>query len=173
MWFFHPAPRAALRHRVRPLTFEGSTPHISDRRPYPAGAAICGGGRLDQVADRFGAARRPLVGRAGEIDAITRLLQDAAGGRGGELLVSGEAGVGNTALVREASARVGECSDVLWAPCLPLTSLAVPFLPLTSALRDGPRSVQGPATAACSTARCAGPGYPRPRHTKPPTRTPG
>jgi AAA ATPase domain len=118
------------------VTPSGATPHICgfdpylwDRRPYPARAAMCGGGRLDQVADQFGVARRPLVGRAGEIDAITRLLQDAAGGRGGALLISGEAGVGKTALVREASSQVGEAADVLWAPCLPLTSLAVPFLP--------------------------------------------
>ena len=78
---------------------------------------------------------RPLVGRAGEIDAVVGLVQDAARGQAGALLISGEAGVGKTALVREASAQVGEVADVLWAPCLPLTSLAVPFLPLTSALR--------------------------------------
>jgi AAA ATPase domain len=76
------------------------------------------------------------VGRAGEIEAVLRLVDDAAGGDAGALLISGEAGVGKTALVREACARVGEVADVLWAPCLPLTSLAVPFLPLTSALRE-------------------------------------
>jgi DNA-binding CsgD family transcriptional regulator len=75
------------------------------------------------------------VGRAGEIDAVLSLVDDAAGGEAGALLISGEAGVGKTVLVREASAHVGEVADVLWAPCLPLTSLAVPFLPLTSALR--------------------------------------
>ena len=85
----------------------------------------------------LGGARRPLVGRAGEIDAVVGLVQDAAArGEGGALLVSGEAGVGKTALVREASAQVAADADVLWAPCLPLTSLAVPFLPLTSALRE-------------------------------------
>ena len=63
------------------------------------------------------------------------MLKAAARDDGGALLISGEAGVGKTALVREASAYGGEVADVLWAPCLPLTSLAVPFLPLTSALR--------------------------------------
>ena len=93
------------------------------------------GGRLDRVADRAGVARRPLVGRAGELDVVTGLVRDAARGDAGALLVSGEAGVGKTALVREASAQVGDSVDVIWGSCLPLTSMAVPFLPLASALR--------------------------------------
>ena len=97
---------------------------------------MCGGGRLDQVADRFGAARRPLVGRAGEIDAVVGLVDAAIRGDGGALLISGDAGVGKTALVREAISQTADHAEVLWAPCLPLTSLAVPFLPLMSALRE-------------------------------------
>jgi DNA-binding CsgD family transcriptional regulator len=88
------------------------------------------------VADRNGAARRPLAGRAGEIDALNSLLHAAARGDPGALLISGEAGVGKTALVREVTAGAHGRADLLWAPCLPLTSLAVPFLPLTSALRQ-------------------------------------
>jgi hypothetical protein len=87
------------------------------------------------VADRAGVARRPLVGRAGELDAVIGLMRGAARGEARALLIAGEAGVGKTALVREACVSVGGDADVLWAPCLPLTSLAVPFLPLTSALR--------------------------------------
>jgi DNA-binding CsgD family transcriptional regulator len=67
--------------------------------------------------------------------AVTELVHSAARGEAGALLVSGEAGVGKTALVREACAQVGDVADVLWGSCLPLTSLAVPFLPLASALR--------------------------------------
>jgi DNA-binding CsgD family transcriptional regulator len=88
------------------------------------------------VADRASVARRRLVGRAGEVAAVVGLVSGAAKGEAGALLIAGEAGVGKTALVRDASARVGGDADVLWAPCLPLTSLAVPFLPLTSALRE-------------------------------------
>jgi predicted ATPase len=94
------------------------------------------GGRLDEVAEPFRPARRPLTGRGAEIDPVVGLTQSATGGDGGALLISGEAGVGKTALVREASARVGGDADLLWAPCLPLTSPAVPFLPLTTALRE-------------------------------------
>ena len=65
------------------------------------------GGRLGRVADRAAVARRPLAGRAGEIAAVVGLVETAARGDGGALLVSGEAGVGKTALVREASAQVG------------------------------------------------------------------
>ena len=93
------------------------------------------GGRLARVADRAGVARRLLVGRAGEVAAVIGLVDGAVQGEAGALLISGEAGVGKTALVREACEQVGEVADVLWAPCLPLTSLAVPFLSLTSALR--------------------------------------
>jgi DNA-binding CsgD family transcriptional regulator len=63
-------------------------------------------------------------------------VNGATRGEAGALLVSGESGVGKTALAREATAQVAADADVLWAPCLPLTSLAVPFLPLMSALRE-------------------------------------
>jgi DNA-binding CsgD family transcriptional regulator len=87
------------------------------------------------VGIRAGVAHRSLVGRAGETEAVVGLVQAAASGEAGALLVSGEAGVGKTALVREACAWVGEVAEVVWGSCLPLTSLAVPFLPLASALR--------------------------------------
>ena len=99
------------------------------------GAAVASGGKLGSVAERAAVARQRLAGRVGEIAAVLGLLEAAARHDGGAMLVSGEAGVGKTALVREASAYGGEVADVLWAPCLPLTSLAVPFLPLASALR--------------------------------------
>jgi DNA-binding CsgD family transcriptional regulator/tetratricopeptide (TPR) repeat protein len=82
------------------------------------------------------AAGRRLVGRTRERDALVGLVRHAIDGQAGAVLVSGQAGVGKTALVREVCGRVGDEVDVLWASCLPLSSLAVPFLPLTTALRE-------------------------------------
>jgi DNA-binding CsgD family transcriptional regulator len=79
---------------------------------------------------------RPLVGRAGELATVVGLLRGAVGGRAGALLVSGEAGVGKTTLARAACSQVVDFADVVWGSCLPLASLAVPFLPLRSALRE-------------------------------------
>ena len=76
-----------------------------------------------------------LAGRISEIAAVVGVVEGAVRHDGGALLIFGEAGVGKTALIRAASGYVGDVADVLWAPCLPLTSLAVPFLPLTSAVR--------------------------------------
>jgi DNA-binding CsgD family transcriptional regulator len=77
-----------------------------------------------------------LVGRVDERRALADLIGDAIGGRAGTVLVSGEAGVGKTALVRHGVDRRTDEVDLLWAACLPLTSVAIPFLPLTSALRE-------------------------------------
>ena len=65
-----------------------------------------------------------------------QLIRAAAANRAGALLISGEAGVGKTVLARAAFSRAESKVDVLWGSCLPLTSLAVPFLPLTTALRQ-------------------------------------
>lgn len=46
--------------------------------------------------------RRSLVGRDAELAAIRSLLDDAADGRGSLVIVSGEAGIGKTTLVRDA-----------------------------------------------------------------------
>ncbi|WP_308200811.1 LuxR C-terminal-related transcriptional regulator [Actinoplanes sp. M2I2] len=56
----------------------------------------------------------------------------AVGGRSGTLLVSGEAGIGKTTMVRAACE--GAPARTLWVPCLPLASLAAPLLPLRSAM---------------------------------------
>jgi DNA-binding CsgD family transcriptional regulator len=75
-----------------------------------------------------------VIGRADELDAVRAVVDAAAHGTASALLISGEAGVGKTSLVRTAT----ESVETVWASCLPLTSLAVPLLPLRSALRSFP-----------------------------------
>jgi DNA-binding CsgD family transcriptional regulator len=57
-------------------------------------------------------------------------------GQAAALLVSGEAGVGKTVLLRAACSQVSDVADVVWGSCLPLTSLAMPFLPFRSGLSE-------------------------------------
>jgi DNA-binding CsgD family transcriptional regulator len=75
-----------------------------------------------------------VIGRADELDAVRAVVDAAGRGTASALLISGEAGVGKTSLVRT----VTETAGTVWASCLPLTSLAVPLLPLRSALRSFP-----------------------------------
>jgi len=77
----------------------------------------------------------PLVGREPELAALEAALAAACGGRGGIVLVRGEAGVGKTRLVREA---IGRADDVLLleGSCRPGT-LGTPHLPFAEALRAG------------------------------------
>jgi DNA-binding CsgD family transcriptional regulator len=77
-----------------------------------------------------------LVGRADELERVVEMVRDAAAGHAATLFITGEAGVGKTALVSAARSEVASTVDVIWAPCLPLTSLSVPFLPLRSGLRE-------------------------------------
>jgi DNA-binding CsgD family transcriptional regulator/tetratricopeptide (TPR) repeat protein len=76
-----------------------------------------------------------LVGRAGEVERVVEMVRGVAAGQAATILVSGEAGVGKTALVGEACSEVAAIADVVWSSCLPLTSFAVPFFPLVSGLR--------------------------------------
>lgn len=77
-----------------------------------------------------------MTGRTDEAALVLAAGEDAARGRAATVLVSGEAGVGKTSLLRDACDRLRV--PVLWVSCLPLTSLTIPFLPLRSALRGVP-----------------------------------
>jgi DNA-binding CsgD family transcriptional regulator len=79
-----------------------------------------------------------LVDRAGELAVIDGLLDVAAIGEAQTVVVSGDAGVGKTALVAGACLARSGTSTVLTGACLPLTSMSIPFLPIRSALRGVP-----------------------------------
>ena len=68
----------------------------------------------------------PLAGRGGEIAALRQSIRDATTGSASTLLVSGEAGIGKTALLRQAEAEPVR----LFRAAVPSTSLASPLLPL-------------------------------------------
>lgn len=76
-----------------------------------------------------------MVGRSTEIGIVDALLDDARNGRGRCLLVSGETGVGKTSLVREISARHQDDIVLVWATCLPLSTVSRPLAPLEDAVR--------------------------------------
>ncbi|WP_022884441.1 helix-turn-helix transcriptional regulator [Glaciibacter superstes] len=80
-----------------------------------------------------------LVGRTGELGVVSALLNRAAAGEAGAMLIFGDAGVGKTTLVQRACASAGSSALVLFGACLPLTSMTVPFLAIRSAVR-GARS---------------------------------
>jgi predicted ATPase len=62
-----------------------------------------------------------LLERSSELAALAEALADVtSGGHGRIALVSGEAGIGKTALLREFTAGVASTVRVLWARCEPL-----------------------------------------------------
>ena len=77
-----------------------------------------------------------LAGREAETSEVRRFLDGAVQGIAGMLLVTGEAGVGKTALVEHVCAEFADRMTMLAGRCLPLSTMSVPFLPLRSALRD-------------------------------------
>jgi len=83
-----------------------------------------------------------MAGRADETAMVLALAQDATRGRAGTLLISGEAGIGKTALLRGACAELA--ARILWAPCLPMTGLTAPLLPLREAVREAVRGEPDP-----------------------------
>jgi DNA-binding CsgD family transcriptional regulator/tetratricopeptide (TPR) repeat protein len=70
------------------------------------------------------------------MDHLSRALDRAAGGRGGAILISGEAGVGKTRLLTEFVAASGSGATILVGGCLALADGAPPYWPVVEALRS-------------------------------------
>src|SRR5215218_3573968 len=69
-------------------------------------------------ADTGGMSRSALVGRASAVAALERTVGEAAAGRGGLVFITGEAGIGKTALARHTAQQALQCGVlVLWGSC--------------------------------------------------------
>jgi class 3 adenylate cyclase/tetratricopeptide (TPR) repeat protein len=77
-----------------------------------------------------------FVGRVAELATFERLLEQAAAGRGGALMVAGEAGIGKSRLVAELETRArGSDALVLVGECMELAEGELAFAPIVAAMR--------------------------------------
>jgi DNA-binding CsgD family transcriptional regulator/tetratricopeptide (TPR) repeat protein len=84
-----------------------------------------------------------IVGRAEALAALSSALARAEEGEPAVVLVSGEAGVGKTRLVREAvRGESGSDAQVLWGECVATGNGELPYAPIVGALRPLARSLQ-------------------------------
>jgi DNA-binding CsgD family transcriptional regulator/tetratricopeptide (TPR) repeat protein len=82
-----------------------------------------------------------FVGRQEELGRLHRVLQSAAAGDPGTILIAGEAGVGKTRLVHEFAARVGGHAQVLLGRCIQLAGGGLPYGPIVDGLRPLARNL--------------------------------
>jgi predicted ATPase len=77
-----------------------------------------------------------LVGRLGELERLEEEIREAAAGRGGTVLLAGDAGIGKTRLVTELGARAPTAgAQTLVGRCIDLVGAELPYLPVAEALR--------------------------------------
>ncbi|WP_189241490.1 BTAD domain-containing putative transcriptional regulator [Planobispora rosea] len=126
---------------ARPGPGRGSVPALPDPAPASSGVGAEAGDLL--------------VGRQRQLARIGARVAEVRRGRGGVLLLEGEAGIGKTRLARvaadEAAARG---MAVLWGRCVD-TATAPPFWPWTQALRGaGPEAAEVVAILTGACVRC-------------------
>ena len=81
-------------------------------------------------------ANTALVGRLPELELLEEQLRQAVAGRGGTVLVAGDAGIGKTRLVTELGARARAAgAQPLVGRCIDLVGAEVPYLPVAEAVR--------------------------------------
>src|SRR5262249_12826517 len=97
-----------------------------------------------------------LVGRSRELDAIGGFLARSEAGAASTLLLTGDAGVGKTALVQKACEGLEPECILLRGNCLPRSTLTVPFRALRAAIRDASRRLNLAAPGVDLDGRSAG-----------------
>jgi hypothetical protein len=98
-----------------------------------------------------------LLERGGELEALARALGEVRSSRQGRIaLVTGEAGIGKTALLRQFGAGVGSGARVLWARCEPLFTPRPmgPVHELAAAVGRDPAGPGGGGTPTTRRRRC-------------------
>jgi DNA-binding CsgD family transcriptional regulator len=78
--------------------------------------------------------RTPFVGREAEVDALKRLLDEARGGSGALVAVSGEPGIGKSRLAEELAAAAREAGFVTLAGHCYEGNATAPYTPLVEAI---------------------------------------
>jgi hypothetical protein len=81
-----------------------------------------------------------LVGRAGEVRHLEAALAAAGAGRGGVVLITGEAGIGKSRLVREAARAAEALGLVVLTGRAVASDVPTPFRPFAEALASAGRA---------------------------------
>ncbi|MGH6909524.1 MAG: TIR domain-containing protein, partial [Phenylobacterium sp.] len=97
------------------------------------------------LANRGGRNQSPFTGRAVELAHLEGLLQRARGGDGALVLLSGEAGVGKTRLVKEVEALARQGGMLALTGRCVLAEGAPPYQPLLEQIEQVGRLAPGPA----------------------------
>jgi predicted ATPase/DNA-binding winged helix-turn-helix (wHTH) protein len=118
------SPAAVPTPPTAPAAHLPDTPpfSVSPQSPAPPDGAVEG--------------RLPLVGREAELEHLRRHLGQALAGRRQVVFVTGEAGLGKTALIEAFRTEVRQSADVwmAWGQCLAHRGVGEPYLPLLDAL---------------------------------------
>ena len=114
----------------------GSPGRMSDqaKRPWPSSVVLSDTGGVRQVLCPV------LVGRAEEVRHLEAALAAAGAGRGGVVLITGEAGVGKSRLVREAARAAGALGLVVLTGRAVASDVPTPFRPFAEALASAGRA---------------------------------
>jgi DNA-binding CsgD family transcriptional regulator/tetratricopeptide (TPR) repeat protein len=81
-------------------------------------------------------ANTAFVGRLRELERLEEAMRQATAGRGGTILLAGDAGIGKTRLVSELAARARAAgAQPLVGRCIDLVGAEVPYLPVAEAVR--------------------------------------